>query len=356
MITSSLKFLSRFLLLSVGFVLCFWTASALFFTSELPKVITILFCLGVIALYGLTAFGWRGGLARSRRSLASVMGLSGLCLAVTIATAIYYFNFVIPDPNLEWASEHSLMPHVEVHGDKVHVKNVRNFRWKTATEYTPGFYDRVYDLSKMESMYYVIGTIRGIEAVGHVFLSFRFSDGQHVSLSVEGRRERGDSYRFFASMFRQFQLIYVVGDEEDVLGLRGAIWKKPVYFYPARASKEWARAIFLSMIQKAAYLENNPEFYNLIVNNCMTNITRHLRALGGWPLPRDIQLLLTGFSDRVAHRMGLLDTELPFAKAREVFRVDEIMKQFELDENFSRRRREELDKRVAQANAETQTQ
>ncbi|MBN8555610.1 MAG: DUF4105 domain-containing protein [Deltaproteobacteria bacterium] len=305
-----------------------------------------------MALFAITLFGGRGCWSRRVRSDKTAIGLCGACLVIFFITMIYYFNFVKPLPNLDWASEHSRMPHVEIHGNKVHVKDVRNFRWKTATEYTEGFYDRVYDLDKLESMHYVVATIRGIEAVGHVFLSFRFSDGQHVSLSVEGRRERGVPYQFIASMFRQYQLIYVVGDEQDVLGLRGAIWKKPVYFYPARVTKEQAQAIFLSMIQKAAYLENNPEFYNLLVNNCMTNITRHLRKLGGGPIPRDIQLLLTGFSDRVAHRMGLLDTDLPFEKAREVFRIDQIMQQYELDKNFASRIRTALAERIARARSE----
>jgi len=180
------------------------------------------------------------------------------------------------------------------------------------------------------------------DGVAHVFVCFGFSDGQHVAVSVEGRRVEGRPYRVIASMFRQYQLIYVIGDERDVVGKRGAIWKAPVRFYPARTTPERMRAIFVDMMQRAHSLEEHPEFYHLLVNNCMNNITYHLRRLGGRPLPADWRLLLTGFSDRLAYRYGFLDTELPFEKAREAYRIDPWMQTTELDETFSVRLREQL--------------
>jgi hypothetical protein len=45
------------------------------------------------------------------------------------------------------------------------------------------------------------------------------------------------------------------------------------------------------------------------------NITYHPRRLGGRPRPRDLQGLLTRMSERVAHRFGYVDTDLPYAFA-----------------------------------------
>jgi hypothetical protein len=270
-------------------------------------------------------------------------------LLASAATAIYYFGFVVPDGNQVWSPEQARMPHVEIDGNLVHVDDVRNFTWHTATDYTPGFYNRTYDLDKLDSMYYVVASMPKWEGVAHVFVSFAFSDGQCVAVSVEGRRRKGQPYRLIPSMFRQFQLIYIVGDERDVLGLRGAIWKKPVYFYPVRTTPERKRAIFLDMMERAHSLEVHPEFYHLITNNCMNNITHHLRRLGGRPLPFDLQVLLTGFSDRVAYYLGYIDTDLPFAQARQAFRVDPWMQETPLDEHFSQRLRETLRRQEAAA-------
>jgi hypothetical protein len=201
----------------------------------------------------------------------------------------------------------------------------------------------VYDLSALSSVYYVLSPIFGLDEVAHVWVCFGFDDGQHVAVSVEARLVKGGSFRLLGSMFRQMQLIYVIGEERDVVGLRGAIWKNEVRFFPARATKERMRALFLDMMDRAHSLEEHPEFYNLFANNCMNNITYHIRRLGlGRPLPSDLRLVLTGFSDRLAYDYGFLDTDLPFEKAHQAFRIDEWMQQTPLDEGFSKRLRETL--------------
>lgn len=264
------------------------------------------------------------------------------------AYAIHYFGFVTPDSNQNWAIEQSRTPSVRIEGNKVHVGNVRNFTWRTSTDFTPGWYEQVYDLDAISSMYYVVAPFPFFEEAAHVFVSFKFSDGKDVAVSVEGRRLDGVPYRLIASMFRQNQLIYVVGDERDVVGLRGAVWKTPVFFYPARTTKERKQAIFVDMMKRAQHLEEHPEFYHLITNNCMNNILYHMRRLGGRPIPHDLAVLLTGLSDRVAFDLGYIDTDLSFEQARQAFRVDPWMQTTTLDEGFAGRLRETLVRQVAE--------
>ncbi len=292
-----------------------WTTLAVFFTAASSLWITAPLAAAIAGVYWSSRrehyhFGqWpRLEWPAKWRSTAALL--------VTAVVAAYYFGFVTPDGNQKWSTEQARQPHVEIDGNLVHVDDVRNFTWHTATDFTPGFYNRTYDVDKLDSMYYVVAAMPLWEGVAHVFVCFGFTDGQFVAVSVEGRRREGQPYRLIPSMFRQFQLMYVVGDERDVVGLRGAIWKKPVYFYPVRTTNERKRAIFLDMMERAHSLEEHPEFYHLITNNCMNNITWHLRRLGGRAVPFDLQVLLTGFSDRVAYYLGYIDTELPFAKAR----------------------------------------
>jgi Domain of unknown function (DUF4105) len=327
--------------------LALWTALAVFFTAPVSSWLASVLAIAVVGLY-FTARREPFHLVRWFKVPWSEKRLSTAALAVSALFATYYFGFVKPDPNQDWAPEQARQPHVEIVGNKVQVSHVRNFTWHSATDFTPGFYDRVYDLDALNSMYYIVASMPKWKAVAHVFVCFGFSDGQHVAVSVEGRRRNGQTYRVIPSMFRRFQMIYVIGDERDVVGLRGAIWKDPVYFYPARTTNERKRAIFLDMMQRAHSLEEHPEFYNLIFNNCMNNITYHLRRLGGRPLPHDLQVLLTGLSDRVAHRLGYIDTDLPFEKARQAFRIDQWMQTTPLDDGFSQRLRETLVRQAAE--------
>jgi hypothetical protein len=315
-----------------------WTALALFYNVPLPTWLAALLALGVIALYASAlrerffvrarqGSFWR----ETRRSIAA--------LAVTAAVVVWYVDFVTPKPNEDWITKHARMPHVEIEGDKVYVSNVRNFTWRTETDFTPGYYDRVYDLSAICSMYYALSPIFDLEPVAHAWVCFGFSDGQHLAVSVEARGVNGRPFGLFPSMFRQFQLIYVIGDERDVLGMRAVGREAAVRFYPARTTKERMRALFLDIMQRAHSLEEHPEFYNLIANNCLNNITGHIRRLGGRDLPSEVLLLLTGFSDRYAYDYGFIDTDLPFEQAREAYRIDEWMRSTPLDKNFSKRLR-----------------
>ena len=342
----------RFLRQCVWWGVGIWATLAIFFTAPGPGWIGAVLAIGVATMFWyarresfrITKWGqtpW----SDKRASTAAMLA--------TIVVAVYYFGFVTPDPNQNWAPEHARVPEVDVLGDEVHVHDVRNFKWRTATDFTPDFYDRVYDVSKINSMYYVVAPMPIWDGVAHVFVCFGFTDGQHVAVSVEGRRVVDRPYRIIPSLFRQYQLLYVVGDEQDVLALRGAIWKKPVYFYPANTTPDRMQAIFVDMMKRAHDLEEHPEFYNLITNNCMNNITDHLRCLGGRPLPHDIQLLLTGLSDRVAHRLGYIDTDLPFEKARKAFRVDQWMQSTELDKGFSERLRERIALQVAEQSGQS---
>ena len=322
-----------------------WTALALFYTAPVASWLAAVLAIGTAVLFVIAiperfyvrgrGIPWRD----LRRTMAA--------LAVTAIVAFWYFVILTPDPNQEWATDHAKMPHVEFVGDKVHVDNVRDFDWHTATDFTPRYCQRVYDLNAINSMYYLVVPLPELDGVAHVFVCFGFTDGQHVAVSVEGRRVMGRPYQVIASMFRQYQLIYIVGEERDVVGKRGAIWKFPVRFYPARTTPDRMRALFVDMMERAHSLEEHPEFYHLLLNNCMNNITYHLRRLGGRPIPSDLRLLLTGFSDQVAFEYGLLDTDLSFEQAHRAFRIDEWMRDTPRDDQFSQRLRERLAKQVA---------
>jgi hypothetical protein len=339
------------LLRSVGLILWsllgLWTALAVYFTAPVALWAAVILAIAVVGLYASTL--------RERLYVYGRAGLrwrdiprSAVALAVS-AVVILWFCTRKPDPNQDWESYHMQMPIVQIEGDKVKVKNVRNFTWRTTTDFTPAYYERVYDVNLINSAYYLVVPLRGLDIVAHVFVCFGFSDGQYLAVSVEGRRPKGVPFKVLDSMFQQYQLIYAVGDERDIIGMRATIRNDPIRFYPATSTNDRKRVLFMDMLRRAHHLEDESEFYHLITNNCMNNLSDHLRCLGGRPLPSDFQLLFTGFTDRMAYDFGYIDTDLPFDKAREVFLIDDWIRSTTLDDTFSKRLREMLDQRVAEA-------
>ena len=55
--------------------------------------------------------------------------------------------------------------------------------------------------------------------VGHVYV-FIFDNAPPLSISIETRPEVGEGFAPVASLFKQFELIYVVGEERDLVGVR----------------------------------------------------------------------------------------------------------------------------------------
>jgi hypothetical protein len=147
-------------------------------------------------------------------------------------------------------------------------------------------------------------------------VSFGFSDGSYVAISVELRREPGETFSPVKGLLKQYELMYVVADERDVIRLRTGHRHDEVYLYPVRADAGQRRRLFVSMLTRANRLREHPEFYNTLTNTCTTNIVRHVNEIAPGKVPLSYKVLLPGYSDRLAYDLGLLDTDLPFDEAQ----------------------------------------
>src|SRR5947209_19027857 len=112
-------------------------------------------------------------------------------------------------------------------------------------------------------------------------------------------------------MFKQFELIYVVGDERDLVRVRTNYRKETVYLYRLNASADDARRLLLVYLARINELAEHPEWYHLLSNSCTINIVRYANAAGR--VGRfDIRHLLNGLIDSYLYHSGLVDTALPF--------------------------------------------
>lgn len=247
-----------------------------------------------------------------------------------------------PSHERNWQREHAVLPHFRVEGDRVTVEGVRNFRWRSAREFDERWEERSYRLSELSGVWYVLTPFsKSWRGPAHSLLSFQFGDHDFLAVSVEARREEGESYGLLKGMARRFELIYVAGDERDLVGVRAIHRGDQVYVYPVDVSLEGARALFLSMADSANRIRENPEFYHTLTNNCTTRIVHHVNRVAPGRVPRSWRILLPGYSDELAHRLGLLATDLPLERARARWHVNQRARAWEGHPDFSVRIREE---------------
>jgi hypothetical protein len=179
-----------------------------------------------------------------------------------------------------------------------------------------------------------LGRNRENRGPAHTFLSFGFSDSQFVSISVEARREVGEEYALLKGMLRRYEVMYVIGDERDVIGLR-ALRGDDVYLYPIRTTPAKVRALFVAMLERANQLEAEPEFYNTITNNCTTNILEHANSISPGRIPYGREVLLPGYADELAQRLGLIDADATIEQVRARYLINEKATAFAGDSLFS---------------------
>lgn len=247
-----------------------------------------------------------------------------LCVVLVAAVAgAAAWSRRTPTHQRPWVPEQAILPTVTMGGGRVHVRNVRDFAYRSGGDFTPAYRDHTYDLEKLRRVWFGLSPFnRDWRGPAHAFLSFEFADGRYVGVSVEARREAGEQYSIWKGALRQYELIYVIAEERDLVGVR-VLKDDPVYLYPMKATPQQARALFTGMMRRAQQVERRPEFYNTFSNNCTTNILEPVNDIAEKDIPFGLEILLPGYSDKLAHQRGLIDTDLPLDQARARFEVND---------------------------------
>ncbi len=241
----------------------------------------------------------------------------------------------------DWATDVAVLPRAEIEGDRVIIRGVRNFDYREGAEPVVRYEDREVLISHLKSLDLFVSFSGKPGPMAHTFVSFGFDNAPPVCISIEARRRAGDFYRPVASMFKQFELIYVVGDERDIVRVRTNYRKENVCLYHLRVKPENVRALFLNYLDRMNRIEHTPEFYNLLSNNCTINIHKHLAETRG-PAPWDWAMLLNGWTARLAYQRGAVDTTRPYEELEQNSRINERAVAADREPDFSQRLRENL--------------
>lgn len=247
-----------------------------------------------------------------------------------------------PSNHRDWMPDQARLPRVELDGRRVRVHNLRNARYRSTSDYDVAWEERTYDLDRLRSAWFAVEPFAGWKGPAHTLMSFGFEDDNFLAISVEIRKERGEEFSPWKGLVRQYEIMYVLGDERDLIGLRTNHRRDRVYLYPVRAPRERIEQMLVGMLRRANRLAEEPEFYNTLTSSCTTNIVRHVNELVPGRVPWSYKVVLPGYSDELAYDLGLIDTDLPFAEAQRHFRIDEKAQRFGDGEGFSEKIRQGL--------------
>jgi hypothetical protein len=294
----------------IGALLWAWVAGSLYYLDLLPKWADILLVLTWAA--GPMAAGVRFGWRRT--------GAAAACFSV--GWAIAFHGIQQPQTDRNWAKDQTRHAMVEFSNDRtVEIQNIRNYRYRTPIDYDEAWSAARYNLDDLRTIDFVLEPLTSVYGMAHTLLSFGFADGRHVAISVEIRKQVGESYSPLGGMFRQYELIYIIADERDVVALRLNARKHDIYIYPLRATPDEVRHLFESMLHRAMKLSRDPEFYHTLTSTCTTNLVRHFDQMRDEPLGMQWRALLPLFSDELAWDLNLIDKAESLDEARQRYLV-----------------------------------
>ena len=306
-----------------------WAAAALAVDVPMPALrlpAAIAFGVAVLAALIFVRGFWRKMLA---------------CL-VGFAAVLAWWLTQQPSNDRAWQQDVAQTPWAEINGDRVTIHNVRNFDYRAEFDYTARWEDRSYDLSQIRGADIFL-TYWGSPWIAHPIVSFQFGEDQHIAFSIETRKEVGEDYSAFKGFFRQYELIYIVADERDVIRLRTNYRTgEEVYLYRTVATPEAARSIFLDYLRSANAMHEQPVWYNALTSNCTTNIRIHTKvAAGDRFAPWDWRLLLNGKSDEFAYEYHRFVGDLPFAALKKQAHINDAARAADQEPDFSARIRQD---------------
>lgn len=259
------------------------------------------------------------------------------CVFVMLACQGCKSNQLTPSNNRDWSPDQAVLSTAKFHGDEVTIRNIRNCKYLAEGEYVVDYYDKTFNLKQAKSVDFLIIPFTETPALAHTMLSFGFEGEQYVDLSIEIRKEKGETYNPIKGALWEYELMYVIADERDTIRLRTDIYKDQVYLYRMKASPEKVQELFVDVLKRANRLAKKPEFYDTISNNCTTNLVNHVNKLKPDSVPYTLDVLLPGTADRLVYDLGMIDTTRSFEETKAAARINDLAAQYGDSPDFSTR-------------------
>jgi hypothetical protein len=225
-----------------------WAAAALWIGGPEPRALAGALAGAVLLVAALAA------------ALGRPWWRAAVAVFVPFAAVLAWWLTLAPSNERDWPADVAKLPTATVEGSLLTVRNLRNFAYRSKTDFTERWETRTYDLDALVGVDVFI-SFWGPTLYGHTIVSWAFADGRHLAVSIETPKERGEQNSALRGFFRQFELYYVVADERDLITLRTNHRGERVELYRTAASPV-DRALLLDYVREMNALAAQPRWYN----------------------------------------------------------------------------------------------
>lgn len=233
--------------------------------------------------------------------------------ALISAVIIVAGSWVVERPSHTriWRDDYSRVPQVHDVENGYVVENIRNWsydtvtgepvvmEWQTAT-ITP---------ETLETVYFVLEPFSSNKAIAHTMLSFHFTDGSAYIVSIEARREIGETYEpIRAALLPTYEYLFVWTTERDMYGNSQFYAGDELYRYELMLTPEQERYVLQAMLAETKDIAARPRWYNTLFANCTNVLADVLNKTYPGALPWHYARVMPGFSEEYLYKRGYFDT------------------------------------------------
>lgn len=251
-----------------------------------------------------------------------------------------YFSIKIilkkPSNSRNWSKDQKILPYSKIKNNSVTIYNIRDFIYQNEKNYKKNYYNKTFNIDNLIALDFILVHLTPHwKGLVHTLISFRFNDNTHITCSIEIRKKEKDIFSPIKGLFRTYELMYVLGSENDIIKLRTNHRKTPLHIYPLNLKKEEIKKIFLEILEDANHLKQNPRFYNTLTDNCMTNLSKVINKHTKTKIKTSIFTIFPGYIDIYLHKLKLIKTKLPFKEAKKYHYANNLALKHHNSKDFS---------------------
>ncbi len=265
------------------------------------------------------------------------MATIAVLFVLRLMIAVRRFKLEQPMNERNWVNDNAQLTRVNIEGNTAHLVNVRDFRWRTTSDYDERWVERTVRIDQVSKIWLILEYFEPDKPqIAHTFLSFEFEDGQRLACSIEVRREQGERFHPLKGLGRNFELMYVWATEADAIGVRTRCRTRSItHLLEGNVLRDESKpALFRSYLNRTNALAEKPEWYNTITNTCTTNLVQHINDIYPGRVPMGLAWLLPGLSPEMMEREKLIRIEEDLATTMERSRIDERALSWDQENDF----------------------
>lgn len=244
--------------------------------------------------------------------MSDMLRIGVLAAVAVLVGALSLASARVPSLERSWDADVRVLADVEFREDgRVALSGIRDWSYRGDSVVSRRYFDAVYDPTSITGAWLYEQELGLGGWIAHTFLVFEFdtpsADARRLGLSVETRREEGETYSLVRGMLNSFEVTHIWATEQDLVTRRVDHLDYPLTRYPVSVEPHVLADVFVAFLRETAALASSPRWYHTIRSNCTSSLIRYVNQERPGAIPGHYSSVLTGLADSHLAALGYLD-------------------------------------------------